>query len=80
MLAKEPIFDIFRGTPFNKDAVWVEAIEGLAAARNRMEEIAGKIPGSYFVFSVHSHNVLARIDTGEHAQGSIKPPKAAGAA
>jgi hypothetical protein len=58
----EPTFDIFRGA-FDKDAVWVERASSLSNARKRMEEIAQATPERYFVFSQHSHTVLARIDT-----------------
>lgn len=51
-------FDIFRGWP-DKNAVWVETLEGLAAARERMEEIAKALPARYFVFSRVDHSILA---------------------
>lgn len=65
MQANEPHFDIFKGVP-DKNAVWVERVEGLAAARRRMEELAKERPGSYFVFSPVSHAVLAK----QNARGS----------
>lgn len=65
----EPIFDIFRGST-DKDAMWLEAVPGLASARQRMEEIAKDAPGPYFVFAPQSHSILARIDTRNAAQGS----------
>ena len=58
----EPTFHIFMG-PFDKDAEWVEAAAEFSIARQRMEEIAAAAPGRYFVFSQHSHAVLARMDT-----------------
>jgi hypothetical protein len=59
---KEPTFDIFKGTS-DKDAIWVEAVQGLAKACQRMEEIAENFPGEYFVFSQQSHSILARVNT-----------------
>ena len=59
---KEPTFDIFAGTS-DKNAVWVEAVEGLSNARARMHEIAAVKPGAYFVFSAHDHSILARTET-----------------
>ncbi len=59
---KEPTFDIFYGTS-DKDAVWLEAVEGFSAARERMEEIAARTPGQYFLFSPASHSILARTET-----------------
>lgn len=65
----EPIFDIFQGSS-DKDAIWLEAVPGLANARQRMEEIAKGAPGQYFVFAPQSHSILARIDTRNAARGS----------
>ena len=62
MFEQEPRFDIFSGSPDN-DAMWIEAVCGLAAARERMEELALQIPGRYFLFSIHSRTLLAKIDT-----------------
>ena len=59
---KEPTFDIFCGVP-DKNATWYEAVEGLANARERMEQIARIRPGSYFVFSRQDHSILARTET-----------------
>ena len=56
------MFDIFSGAA-DKDAVWIDAVSGLANARQRMEEIAAKSPGQYFVFSQESGSVVARKDT-----------------
>jgi hypothetical protein len=59
---KEPSFDIFTGTS-DKDAIWLEAVEGLSNARARMHEIAAQIPGQYFIFSPGDHQILARTET-----------------
>jgi hypothetical protein len=53
-----PNFDIFSGWP-DEYAVWVETVEGLAAARDRMAQIAAAKPGRYFVFSRSDHSILA---------------------
>jgi hypothetical protein len=76
-----PSFDIFTGRFGDKDVVWVEAVEGLAAARQRMEHFASQAPGPYFVFSSFSHMVLAAIDT-THLKRAPAPErsKTAGAA
>lgn len=57
-----PAYDIFSGR-FGRDAVWMEAVEGLAAAVEKMKAYANNSPGPYFVFNVHSHEVLASVDT-----------------
>jgi len=59
---KESSFDIFSGRP-GKDMVWIEAIQGLSNARERMEQIAAEKPGKYFVFSIASRAILAQTET-----------------
>jgi hypothetical protein len=58
-----PTFDIFRGTYSDKNAIWVEAVQGLAAARDRMYARATEEPAPYFLFSTTDRLVLAIIDT-----------------
>ena len=58
----EPTFDIFKGTT-DRDAMWLDAVEGLSSARQRMEQLATDKPGQYFVYAASSRAVLARIDT-----------------
>ena len=57
-----PTYDIFSGTGY-QDAKWIEAVEGLAAATERMKHLGQQIPGAYFVFSADSKAVLATTDT-----------------
>jgi hypothetical protein len=59
---KEPSFDIFSAGP-DKDTVWIEAVQGLSNARERMEQIAAEKPGQYFVFSNGSDTILAQTET-----------------
>jgi hypothetical protein len=49
-----PEYDIFSGR-FGRDAVWIEAAEGLAVVVEKMKA------------SVHSHGVLASVDTSIHS-------------
>lgn len=49
----QPMFDIFKGTG-EKDAAWQAAASSLWEARQRMNELAAKSPGQYFVFSQES--------------------------
>jgi hypothetical protein len=55
-------FDIFSGA-IDKNARWLEAVGGLENAKRRMDEIATKSPGRYFVFCDFSHTVIALTDT-----------------
>jgi hypothetical protein len=58
-----PKFDIFCGRFPDPNVVWVDAVEGLAAACKRMEQIAAEKPGRYFVFNASDRTVLATTDT-----------------
>jgi hypothetical protein len=57
-----PRYDIFADRK-NKDAVWIEAVEGLGSANARLKQLAAERPGPYFVFSVEAGTVVAAIDT-----------------
>lgn len=54
-------FDIFSGV-FERNALWVEAVQGLDHATKRMEQIASQKPGQYFVFCSTTHAVVASTD------------------
>jgi hypothetical protein len=55
-------YDIFSGLP-HKNAKWLESVEGLDAAREKMLERAARQPGPYFVFCVEAYAVLASTNT-----------------
>ena len=57
-----PKYDIFEGHNY-RDAHWLEAVEGMGAASDRMKQLAAESPGPYFLFSSQARNVLASIDT-----------------
>ncbi len=58
----EETFDIFSGAP-EEYGSWVEAIEGLSSAQQRMEQIAAEKPGKYFLFSSADQSILTQVDT-----------------
>lgn len=58
-------YGIFSGCFGDDDAVWLESVEGLEAAYNRMKEIATERPGKYFIFSSNTKEAIASIDTTE---------------
>jgi hypothetical protein len=58
-------FSVFSGCFGDDDAVWLESVDGLEAACNRMKEIAGERPGKYFVFSSSAKKAVESIDTTE---------------
>jgi len=55
-------FDIFSGS-IDKNALWLERAEGRDNENRRMDEIATKSPGKYFVFCDFFHIVIAQTDT-----------------
>jgi hypothetical protein len=59
-----PTYDIFSGSR-DKDALWLEAVQGLGAACDRMKELAAQTKGPYFVFCTSTHKVLASVDTSQ---------------
>jgi len=61
-LMKVPRYHIFSGVR-DKDALWLESVEGLGAANERMKERAAEKPGPYFIFCTDTHAVLASINT-----------------
>ena len=55
-------FEIFKGSS-DRQAIWVESVEELSAANERMKELADESPGSYFVFDVRARRILTTLDT-----------------
>ncbi len=56
-----PKFDIFSGD-IDRDALWIEAVEGLGCAVECMKDLAAQSPGPYSIFCARTHQVLAAID------------------
>ncbi len=71
MLCQEK-FDIFQGH-VDRDPIWVEVVDGLACAFERIEEFAAEKPAHYFVKSLNTHKVLASVDStkGEASEGRL---------
>jgi hypothetical protein len=63
----EQTFDLFSGAS-DKDARWLESVEGLSEARERMEHIAAVRPDAYFLYDPLSRSVLAKADTTKQLQ------------
>lgn len=55
-------YDIFSGRT-KEDAVWIDAVEGLEAASNRMRVAATEKPGPYFVVCTETNRILNSVDT-----------------
>jgi hypothetical protein len=56
-------YGIFSGSFGDEQTLWMESVDGLEAAFNRMQEIAVDQPGKYFIFSPDSSEPIASIDT-----------------
>jgi hypothetical protein len=61
-------YDIFSGRT-DKQPLWIESVEGLDAAKQRMHDFAASTPGPYFVYRVSTQAVLAFTDTSEAGGG-----------
>jgi hypothetical protein len=54
------IFDIFKATP--DGPLWVEAVEGLTEAKERMAHLALTSPGEYFIHSQEKGIVARQVE------------------
>ncbi|HTA52155.1 MAG TPA: hypothetical protein VK757_05155 [Candidatus Acidoferrum sp.] len=63
----EPTFDIFAGSS-DKDARWLESIQGLSKALGRMESLAEIRPGAYFLYDPVNQSILAKADSPRQPQ------------
>jgi len=70
-MASLPKFDIFSGDR-DRNARWIEAVEGLAKANERMQQLAEQRPGKYFIFYSGTHTVVASIETCAKSQQPAK--------
>ena len=67
---KVPRFDIFSGT--EKNAQWIEVVEGLDAASQRLKFYAAKYPGKYFLFDCSEHTITCNIDTSHSSTPTLE--------
>jgi hypothetical protein len=58
-----PSYEIFSGHFGYTEVLWLESVEGLGSAFERMKEIAKASPGPYFLFCNRTHQKMAAIDT-----------------
>ena len=58
-------YRIYVGLTDNQDQQlrWIESIVGLEAASERVRQIAGEKPGSYFVFDASHNQIVDSLDT-----------------
>jgi len=67
-------FDIFSGA-FDRDPMWIETVEGLDSACDRMREHAAQNHGKFFVFCMETHKVVDSIDTTEPKRKLDRPSR-----
>ena len=63
----EPTFDIFAGSS-DKDARWLESVQGLSKALGRMESLAEIRPGAYFLYDPVNQFILAKTNSTKQLQ------------
>lgn len=68
-------YDIFKGHSNHRDARWILTVEGLYSARERMERIAAKQPGSYFLFCASTCSVVAETNSVDTAKKVRSTPR-----
>jgi hypothetical protein len=56
-----PRYHIFSGP--DDDAVWVEAVDALRKAHDRMKKLAAAFPGRFFIFCAQTSEIIASINT-----------------
>jgi hypothetical protein len=64
-------FDIFSGE-LERDARWLEAVQGLDSAKDRMKQIASETPGKYFIFCTSYRSVVETIETFNGSSSAAK--------
>jgi hypothetical protein len=57
-MPRETLFDIFSGEISNHP-VWLETVEGLHRARERMARLAAERPGHYFIYDSSTGKLIA---------------------
>jgi hypothetical protein len=64
-------YDIFSGSR-DHEPIWLESVDGLENACQKMRDRASNDPGPYFVFCVATQAVLAVVNTSPALQSNAK--------
>jgi hypothetical protein len=72
---KEPSFDIFSGQS-QIDGVWIETVQGVINARDRLWQIAEGKAGRYFMCGSGQGAILIKVQTFEKMQSTPTKGKA----
>jgi hypothetical protein len=73
---EESSFDIFSGMS-RRHGHFIESVQGLMNARERMWEIADEKAGCYFIYSNSHRSILIKIETFEKKQSAKAKAKKA---
>ena len=66
-------YKIVSGCFGSHEVMWLESVDGLEAAFERMKEIAAQQPGKYFIFSPSTKQSVASIDTTQQSRSLVPP-------
>jgi len=55
-----PTLDIFR-KDIRGNPVWIDSVEDLETARQRLSQLASALPGDYFVFDQRTNRIVASV-------------------
>lgn len=56
-------YDIFLVVAPGTDAIWIDSVEGLEPASDRMRTLAAQTPGRYYLLCRRTEKILNFIDT-----------------
>ena len=73
-----PSYEIFSGYFGYTEVLWLESVEGLGSAFERMKEIGKASPEPYFLFCNRTHQKMAAIYTGASRSRQAKDQQEAG--
>jgi len=72
----EAMFDIFATLP-DGSPLWLEAVEGLNQARERLSGLMQARPGAYFIYSEKTGGVVERVHGDSDGPPNQKAPRKA---
>ena len=65
-------YDLFKGSS-QENAIWIEAVEGLEAAKEQMNRLAATQTSDYFLF--HSGNIIASVKNSTNSSRANHPTR-----
>jgi hypothetical protein len=65
-----PGYHIFSG--LDEDAVWVEGVDRLRNAHDRMKKLAAAFPGPYFLYCAQTYAIVTTLDISHNINSQIQ--------